>query len=914
MESQQESSNLGALPSTTSRNISSSSSAFVSASQSPFFSPGPQPPWCPHLKTRAPPLLATKRSQWTLALHKHSSSQASRGPCNLEDSWRVLGPPAAPSPPQTEEGWEKLGDPHLPHPSAALSSTGRQGSSDVYMGFHGRKPSLIRFANWLRAELEIQGMSCFSADRARCKNARSHELVERAMRDAAFGVVILTKKSFANPHSIDELRSFLERKNLVPVFFDLGASDCLARDVVERRGDVWDRHGGELWTQYGGDERQWRDAVNGLARLESPKLEAHEGNWRDCVMRSVVLLATKLGRRSAVERVNRWRQRAEKGEFPFPRMENFVGRKKELSELELILFGDVHGDGQKEYFELKTRRRRRNPAAAGKGKEPIMWKESEREIEMQKVESHTLGPRTKGAGHHGRWSKSTSIMYGKGIACISGEAGIGKTELLLEYAYRFSQRYKMVLWLGGESRHVRQNYLNLRSFLEVDVSVESGSLERGRARCFEEQEEDAVARVRRELMRDIPFLIVIDNLEREEDWFDRKSIMDLLPRFGGEAHIIISTRLPRVMNLEPMKLSYLSGVEAMALMKGSLKDYPAGELDALRAMEERLGRLTLGLSIVGSILSELPISPSRLLDTVNRTPARYRWSDGGDPSLPQGHPFFTQLLDVCLFIFNHAGGPRNLAARMVQVSGWFAPAAVPIPLLALAAHRIREKPHGGRLWRQWASSMSCGLAATHVRRSEDEASSMLVRFGIARGCTKPACLHFHDDVKLYARRLAAGDAAALAAVRAVSLQGSVSLHPDHIWAACFLLFGFGVDPVVVKLAPSELLLFVKRALLRLCTAAVEAAAETLISRNDDDDRLDGPACCARASAQTAMRLWQDLVLLPDAPRRAVRRGGRTHPQAIFIRTSISGEHHPDTVAARETLSKLTRLLTKAHLS
>lgn len=787
-------------------------------------------------------------------------------------------------------------------------------------------------------------MSCFSADRARCKNARSHNLVERAMRDAAFGVVILTKKSFANPHSIDELRSFLERKNLVPVFFDLGAGDCLARDIVEKRGDVWDRHGGELWTQYGGDEREWRDAVNGLARLESTKLEAHEGNWRDCVVRSVVLLATKLGRRSAVERVNRWRQRAEKGEFPFPRMENFIGRKKELSELELILFGDVHGDGQKEYFELKTRRRRRNPAAGGKGKEPIVWKESEREIEMHKLESHTLGPKTKGAGHHGRWSKSTRIMYGKGIACVSGEPGIGKTELLLEYAYRFSQRYKMVLWIGGESRHVRQNYLNLRSFLEVDVGVESGSLERGRARCFEEQEEEAIARVRRELMRDIPYLIIIDNLEREEDWFDGKNVMDLLPRFGGEAHIIISTRLPRVMNLEPMKLSYLSGLEAMALMKGSLKDYPVAELDALRAMEERLGRLTLGFSIVGSILSELPISPSRLLDTVNRTPVRSRRSDDDDPSLTKGQAFFTQLLDVCLSIFNHAGGPRNLAVRMVQVSGWFAPAAVPTSLLAFAAHRILEKPHGSRRWRRLASSMSCGLATSHVRRSESDASSMLVRFGIARGCTKPACLHFHDDVKLYARRLAAGDIAALAAVRAVSLRGSVSLHPEHIWAACFLLFGFGDDPVVVKLTPSELLVFVKRAvlplgihafvafsrcaaaleLLRLCTAALEAASETLISRSEDDDWLEGPACCARASAQTAMRLWQELVLLRAAVletrAKLMLRGGEYDAadelirKAIFIRTSVSGEHHPDTAAARETLSKLTRLLTHAHLS
>lgn len=39
-------------------------------------------------------------------------------------------------------------------------------------------------------------------------------------------------------------------------------------------------------------------------------------------------------------------------------------------------------------------------------------------------------------------------------------------------------------------------------------------------------------------------------------------------------------------------------------------------------------------------------------------------------------------------------------------------------------------------------------------------------------------------------------------------------------------------------------------------------------------------------------------------------------KAIFIRTSISGENHPDTLSAKETLAKITRLLAnvQAHTS
>lgn len=76
--------------------------------------------------------------------------------------------------------------------------------------------SLLRFANWVKAELEIQGMSCFVADRARCRSSRKHGMIERAMNASSFVVVIVTRKSFRNPYTIEELRYFSSKKNLVP--------------------------------------------------------------------------------------------------------------------------------------------------------------------------------------------------------------------------------------------------------------------------------------------------------------------------------------------------------------------------------------------------------------------------------------------------------------------------------------------------------------------------------------------------------------------------------------------------------------------------------------------------------------------------------------------------------------------------
>ncbi|KAJ4912965.1 Disease resistance protein (TIR-NBS class) [Raphanus sativus] len=924
-------------PTKPSRNMSSSSSAaFFSANQSPFFSPRSPKPQQEHSEsTRSDPQCDDSFDPLT-----------SSSPCfqdhhlvfqNLEPSSSVI--------PRYARGGVGQDSSSYTQTSSVSVSYNRVRCCDVFLGLHGNKPSLLRFADWLRAELEFQGMSCFMSDRGKCRSSRKQRIIERAMDGASYGVIILTRKSFRSPHTIEELRFFSEKKNLVPVFFDLSQGDCLVRDIVEKRGDLWEKHGGEVWECYGGIEREWREAVHGLSRVvDEWKLEAHEGNWRECVFRAVTLLAMRLGRRSIVERLSKWRERAEREEFPYPRNEGFVGRKKELSELEFVLFGDVGKDSERDYLELKARRKNKKKIKnvvlgwnSKKGKEKVVWRESEKEIEMMQSTELRRNNRRK---------RSTKVAYGKGVACVTGESGIGKTELLLEFAYRHHQRYKMVLWIGGESRYIRQNYLNLHHYLEVDVGVESCSSSdyKSRMKSFEEQEDAAVTRIRKELMRNIPFLVVIDNLESEKDWWDSKLVMDLLPRFGGETHILISTRLSRVMNMEPLKLSYLSGAEAMVLMQGNSvnnREYPISEMDALRVTEEKLGRLTLGLAVVGAILSELPINPSRLLDTINRMALR----EGREGSLLRRKSvFLLQLFEVCFSIFDHADGPRSLATRMVVAGGWLAPGAVPASLLALAAYKLPEKHRGPkRLWRRLRRAITCGFVSSNSKRSGAEAASMLLRFNIARtSSVKLGFIQIHELVKLYARNRVLVSENAPAMVRAVISRGSTVETAEQMWGVCFLLFGFGNEAPTIQLKITELLFLVKQVilplairtfitfsrcsaaveLLRVCTNALEAADQTLVT--PVEKWLDKSLCWrpVQTSAQLNPVLWEELALtratVLETRAKLMLRGGQFSVaddlirKAIFIRTSISGEDHPSTVSARETLSKLTRLLSNAH--
>ncbi|WVZ26361.1 hypothetical protein V8G54_004905 [Vigna mungo] len=990
MDIQEESSTtVGPLTTPSLRNMSSSSSAFFSANQSPFFSPRSSScqlseslqPDAPidriHLDVAAPSSSSGIPEPKSLVNVGCTFSEVAASPagCSAGDlqkldrisssvgisSCTVSGhfhPYDDSYSGQKDKRSKKGRNKRISlTPGSRSVSSYRLKSCDVYIGLHGRKPPLIRFANWLRVELEIQGISCFVSDRAGYRNSGKLSIAEKAMDVASYGIVIITRKSFKNPYTIEELQFFSGKKNLVPIYFDLSPADCLVRDIIEKRGELWEKHGGELWLLYGGLEQEWKDVVHGLSRVEERKLEAQDGNWRDCILMTVTLLAMKLGRRSAAEHLTKWREKVKEEELPFTRNENFIGRKKELSQLEFMLFGDVTGDSRQDYIDLKARPKRRHLTICrsksnvqeerhvGNGsreeKTPVLWKESEKEIEMQSIEFSHRRSRLKRGGKYTRRKKGMRILYGKGIACISGDSGIGKTELILEFAYRFHQRYKMVLWIGGESRYIRQNYLNLRSFLEVDASVEN-SLEKTRIKGFEEQEEAAVSGIRKELMRNIPYLVIIDNLESEKDWWDHKLVMDLLPRFGGETHVIISTCLPRVMNLEPMKLSYLSGVEAMSLMLGSGKEYPVAEVDALRTVEEKLGRLTLGLAIVSGILSELPITPSRLLDTINRMPLKdMSWCNKKAHSFRQ-NTFLLQLLDVCFSIFDHADGARSLATRMVLVSGWFAPCAVSVSLLALAAQKIPEKQKGTCFWRKLLQSLTCGFTSSHTKKSELEACSLLLRFNIARSSTKQGHIHFNEMIKLYARkREVTGSAQAM--VQAVMNQGSISESIEHLWAACFLLFAFGHNPAAVELEVSELLYLVKKVvlplaihtfitysrcsaaleLLHLCTNALEAADQALVT--PVDKWFDKSLCwrSIQTNAQLNPCLWQELALcratVLETRGKLMLRGAQFDigddliRKAVFIRTSICGEDHPDTISARETLSKLTRLIANVQI-
>ncbi|KAG0450920.1 hypothetical protein HPP92_026709 [Vanilla planifolia] len=917
------------------------SSAFVSALQSPYISPRAIEPPKQSLETAA----TTNTTTPTTATTTHSSVSFSGDDIPTtsytpSERYDFSSEPLDQRPKFSDAAGPRISfsfpAPRVSYTKAAISpcSNAKLRSCDVYIGFHGQSLNLMRFCKWLKSELEIQGIASFVADRARYSDGQSHEIADRIICSAGFGVAVVTTSSFLNPLSVEEIRFFAQKKNLIPILFNTELLEISS--LFEGRLEIKD----------------CRDAFEGLTKCNEHKLEANDSNWRSCVLKAVSILSSKLARNGIAMKEKDLLQLEE---LPFPRNKFFVGREKELTEIEAAFFGNTDpeieclrpvmasGGGSSDGF-------------ADEESDAIRTNERFISLEMRKCREPTLEAwiepivelGSKGRGLQRQRSKHKKPRNGaKGhgnvcVVCISGPPGIGKSELALEFAYRYSQRYKKVLWVGGEARYLRQNILNLSMNLGLDVSAEA-ERDRGRIRSFDEQEFDAFQRVKRELFRDVPYLLVIDNLETEREWWEGKELHDLIPRNTGGTHVIMTTRLSKVMNFDQIQLPPLSLADSLVLMRGRRKkDYTTEELEALENFDERLGRLSFGLWLIGSLLSELLISPLALFEAIERISLKDLSHSLGDDGFLQNNPFLMKILSFCFALLGKAKGRQDLALRMALSGAWLSPAPVSAELLAAAAEQL---PGKGTSFHQWGSCLPSSLfccLSLQSRKREIESALLLVKLGLAKRSTRHSGIYiqFHPITQLFARRRGGFSPAKAVVLGMQKCRNSLS-NSDHLWASAFLLFGFKSEPPLVQLKVFDKVLFIKKIaiplairsfttfsrccsaleLLKVSTDMLDEVEKSFVSQVRDrrngslwwKKRLQGNRCVDEL-------VWEEVTLLKAAlletRAKLLLRGGHfDHGEelcrtCISIRTVMLGHNHEQTLAAQETLAKLVRYRSK----
>jgi len=266
-----------------------------------------------------------------------------------------------------------------------------------------------------------------------------------------------------------------------------------------------------------------------------------------------------------------------------------------------------------------------------------------------------------------------ALLYDQHISAlatqaVAGMGGVGKTQLAVEFAYRYGRFFYGVHWLNAGSP----------AGLGAEVAACGAAM--GLEPWPKEQPEQ-VARTLDAWRRGGPRLVVLDNLEEVEparEWLGRLS--------GGGARVLVTARRqdwPRDLGLDPLRLEVFSEEESLAFLREYLGEERATEAE-LGELAERLGHLPLALELAGRYLGGLArLTVGEYLERIEDVcghPSMADWrAELGNPT---GHD-----LDLAkTFAASWERVEDETAREVFLIVGWCAPnQAVPWEVLERAA-------------------------------------------------------------------------------------------------------------------------------------------------------------------------------------------------------------------------------------
>ncbi|HEY0173285.1 MAG TPA: tetratricopeptide repeat protein [Pyrinomonadaceae bacterium] len=198
-------------------------------------------------------------------------------------------------------------------------------------------------------------------------------------------------------------------------------------------------------------------------------------------------------------------------------------------------------------------------------------------------------------------------------ASFQGLGGLGKTQLAVEYAYRFRDTYPNgVIWLNADQ--------------DIDAQLtELSEKARWVSPLSEHKYKLEVAQRRLRTYSDC--LIIFDNLE------DPQAIEDYLPEPQADPHILVTSRTPQpdfpLVPLDP--LNETLSIELLYQEAGRTAEGGTEE-EAARLIAEALGGLPLALELAGAYLRYRQVSFRQYLDLLQKNlkaATTVRFSAGG---------------------------------------------------------------------------------------------------------------------------------------------------------------------------------------------------------------------------------------------------------------------------------------------
>ncbi|GAA3954084.1 hypothetical protein GCM10023085_40750 [Actinomadura viridis] len=187
---------------------------------------------------------------------------------------------------------------------------------------------------------------------------------------------------------------------------------------------------------------------------------------------------------------------------------------------------------------------------------------------------------------------------------LHGLGGVGKTQMAVEYAYRFRSEYEVVWWIPADQPVlVRSSLASLAPFLGLPPATASGI-------------EDAAKAVLDALRRGEPYadwLLIFDNADQPED------LNEIIPR--GPGHVLITSRNHRWEGVvDTVPVDVFSRAESVEFLSKRVPKAITPQ-DADRLAHE-LGDLPLALEQAGALQAETGMGVSEYLRLLGERTSR----------------------------------------------------------------------------------------------------------------------------------------------------------------------------------------------------------------------------------------------------------------------------------------------------
>lgn len=254
---------------------------------------------------------------------------------------------------------------------------------------------------------------------------------------------------------------------------------------------------------------------------------------------------------------------------------------------------------------------------------------------------------------------------------ISGLGGIGKTQIAIEYAYRYRKNYQAVFWINASSHDAfSADFVMLAALLDLPEQ--------------REQDQDIVVRaVRRWLSSDSHWLLVLDNVD------DLALIDEFLPP-DATGDVLITTRQQALgtiaQSIEVEKMGIKEGVKFLlrrAKLLGpdaTLDQAPQEQQARANEIVALLDGLPLALDQAGAYIEETRCSLSHYLE-LYATRRKELLSRRG--RLPVDHP--EPVATTWSLSFQKAEQESATAADLLRLLAFLGPEAIPEEIITTDA-------------------------------------------------------------------------------------------------------------------------------------------------------------------------------------------------------------------------------------